>query len=250
MALCEGPIAGINQIWTRAIGLHACAASGCRCSPGRRRRACGAISRRPIPSQALAYQGTAYVCAPNYNLSDSATLDNHNFEVKGFCYGTRLWSGYARSTPIRRLVVSRLPDQCAIRRRLSGRQHRCDDAVRLRRQMRRYQTYCRAVGLALSPALTDQEQASSILGALAATDQHRGGVVGRPACGSFPMATARVTGNGVTFTSERDADLQSRPTTTSRSRTTRIRCRSRGPIRTRPTTSGGSKSPSEAMPTI
>lgn len=44
------------------------------------------------PSQALGYEGTAYVCAENYQLGDNATLDNHNFEVQGLRYG----SGYGQ----------------------------------------------------------------------------------------------------------------------------------------------------------
>src|SRR4029077_12740237 len=37
---------------------------------------------------ALSYQGTAYVAAAQYDLSSSATLDNHNFEINGFRYAT------------------------------------------------------------------------------------------------------------------------------------------------------------------
>ena len=44
------------------------------------------------------------MCArPNYGLGDSATLDNHNFEVQGFCYGSGYGPGYRRGVmPIRR----------------------------------------------------------------------------------------------------------------------------------------------------
>ena len=89
MALCEGPITGINQIWKnqsvytlaepRPVAVH-------------RHDAAEPVElRRPTayPSQALALsRARAYVCAENYSLGDTATLDNHNFEVQGLRYGT------------------------------------------------------------------------------------------------------------------------------------------------------------------
>ena len=62
-----------------------------------------------------------------------------------------------------------------------------------------YQTYCRAIGLALSPALTDQEQASCILGRwlqLTNTAAVWSGGLLR----FIPYGDSAVTGNGVTFT--------------------------------------------------
>ena len=47
----------------------------------------------------------AYVCASNYNLSDSATLDNHNFEVQGFHYGSGYGPGYGAVDADPSLVV-------------------------------------------------------------------------------------------------------------------------------------------------
>ena len=61
-----------------------------------------------------------------------------------------------------------------------------------------YQTYCRAVGLALSPALTDQERASSILGRwlqLTNTAAVWSGGLLR----FIPYGDSSVSGNGITF---------------------------------------------------
>ena len=82
------------------------------------------------PSQALAYQGTAYVCASDYSLGDSATLDNHNFEVQGFFFGSGI--NGVDADPAQ--VVNDFLTNAAIWRRLSSGLDRCDDAVRLRRR--------------------------------------------------------------------------------------------------------------------
>jgi Putative phage tail protein/GTA TIM-barrel-like domain len=165
------------------------------------------------PSQALAYQGTAYVCASNYSLGDSATLDNHNFEVQGFRYGSGYGqlqynsqdvagsgSGYGWVDADPSLVVS---DFLTNAQYGIGFPPGSIDATTLFTEGgggndASYQTYCRAVGLALSPALTDQEQASSILARwlqLTNTAAVWSGGLLR----FIPYGDGAVTGNGITF---------------------------------------------------
>jgi hypothetical protein len=149
------------------------------------------------PSQALAYQGTAFVCAPNYNLSDSATLDNHNFEVQGFRCGSGYGPGYGAVDADPSQIISDflINPQYGI-----GFPSASIDATTLFGSGgdASYQTYCRAVGLALSPALTDQEQASSILARwlqLTNTAAVWSGGLFR----FVPYGDSAVTGNGITF---------------------------------------------------
>jgi putative tail protein len=186
LALCEGPITGINQIW-RGQSIYTLSSLGLTLFPGSTPQgvwsylttgvAQGVILDLVItslggpllisPSQAagqiaLAYQGTAYVAAANYNLSSSATLDNHNFEVEGFQFRTGYGPGYLSNDADPALIVSDFltnaqfgvgfPLASIDQTTLFG---SGGDAS--------YQTYCRAVGLALSPALTNQEAASSTL---------------------------------------------------------------------------------------
>ena len=112
MALCEGPIYGINQIW-RGQSIYMLSSLGLSLFAGTTPQAVWPYLGTEIaqggvytiisallgpiftPTQvsgqiALAYQGTAYVAAANYDLSSSATLDNHNFEVEGFRFNTGL----------------------------------------------------------------------------------------------------------------------------------------------------------------
>ena len=158
MALCEGPIAAINQIW-RGQSVYTLAGLGLSLFTGTTPQSVWSYLATAYPSQALAYQGTGYVCAANYSLSDSATLDNHNFEVQAFFYGS---GGNGVDADPAKIVNDFLtnaqygvgfPASSIAATTLFG---SGGDAS--------YQTYCAAAGLALSPALTDQEQASSVLG--------------------------------------------------------------------------------------
>jgi hypothetical protein len=158
LALCEGPVIGINQIW-RGQSTYTLAGLGLSLFPGTTPQTVWSYLATAYPSQALAYQGTAYVCAANYNLSDSATLDNHNFEVQSFRYGTG--ANGVDGDPA--LIVSDFLTNAQYGIGFPG---GSIDATTLfgAGGDASFQTYCAAIGLALSPALTDQEQASSILG--------------------------------------------------------------------------------------
>ncbi len=158
MALCEGPSAAINQIW-RGQSVYTLSGLGLSLFTGTTPQSEWSYLAAAYPSQALAYQGTAYVCAANYDLSNSATLDNHNFEVQGFFYGSG--ANGVDADPAKVVVDFLTNAQYGI-----GFPASSIDAATLYGSGgdASYQTYCAAVGLALSPALTDQEQASSILG--------------------------------------------------------------------------------------
>ena len=196
MALAEGPITGINQIW-RDQSVYTLSQLGLSLFSGTTPQSEWSYLASAYPSQALAYQGTSFVCASNYNLSDSATLDNHNFEVEGFRYASGYGPGYGAVDADPSLVVSDF---------LTNAQYGVSfpagsiDATTLFGSGgdASYQTYCRAVGLALSPALTDQEQASSILARwlqLTNTAAVWSGGLFR----FIPYGDSAVTGNGVTF---------------------------------------------------
>src|SRR5580692_4733788 len=152
MALAEGPIAGINQIW-RDQSVYTLSQLGLSLFDGATPQSEWSYLASAYPSQALAYQGTAYVCASNYNLSDSATLDNHNFEVQGFRYSSGYGPGYSAVDADPSLVVS---DFLTNPQYGVGFPAGSIDATTLFGSGgdASYQTYCRAVGLAASPALT------------------------------------------------------------------------------------------------
>ena len=87
MAICEGPITGINQIWKNQ-SVYSLSELGLSLFAGATPQSVWSYLATAYPSEALAYQGTCYVCSSDYSLGDSATLDNHNFEVQGAFFGS------------------------------------------------------------------------------------------------------------------------------------------------------------------
>jgi hypothetical protein len=158
LALSEGPITGINQVWKNQ-SVYSLGDLGLTLFTGTTPQSVWSYASAAFPSQALAYQGTAYVCSSDYSLGDTATLDNHNFEVQGFWYGSGVNGVDADPSEVVNDFLTNaqfgvgFPSASIDATTLFG---SGGDAS--------YQTYCKAVRLALSPALTDQEQASSILG--------------------------------------------------------------------------------------
>jgi hypothetical protein len=161
LALCEGPITGINQVWKNE-SVYSLSELGLSLFTGTTPQGEWSYLETSYPSQALAYQGTAYIAGENYQLGDTATLANHNFEVQGVFYGT---GGNGLDADPAKIVNDFLTNPQYGIAAPTGFPGSAIDATTLFGSGgdASYQTYCKAVGLSLSPALTDQEQASSIL---------------------------------------------------------------------------------------
>ena len=101
-------------------------------------------------------RGRPIVWAGGYNLGDTASIGNHNFEIYGPLAGTG--ANGIDADPA--LVIQDF---------LTNAQYGCGfnpasiDGGSLFANPDSFQAYCRAMGYAFSPALTSQEQASSIL---------------------------------------------------------------------------------------
>ena len=193
MAMCEGPVAGINQIW-RGQSIYTLAGLGLSLFTGTTPQTVWSYLTASYPTQALGYQGTAFVCAANYDLSSSATLDNHNFEVQGFFYGSG--SNGVDADPAKIVGDFLTNAQYGV-----GFPNSSIDAATLFGSGgdASFQTYCKAAGLALSSALTNQETASSVLGRwlqLCNTAAVWSGGLLR----FIPYGDSTLTGGGATFT--------------------------------------------------
>ena len=82
MALCEGPIAGIGFLW-KDLGVYVPLELGIGIFNGLTPQTVWPYLEAHYPQDALAYQGTAIAWAAGYNLGDTASVGNHNFEVIG-----------------------------------------------------------------------------------------------------------------------------------------------------------------------
>jgi hypothetical protein len=87
MALCEGPIQGIGQIWNGQT-TYTLEQTGFSLFGGQTPQAPWSYLTSAHPDVALSYNGTAYLAVANYNLGGSPNMPGFNFEVVGAFAGT------------------------------------------------------------------------------------------------------------------------------------------------------------------
>jgi len=157
MALSEGPISGVGRIW-RDQSTYTLADLGLSFFNGATPQTTWGYLAAKHPVQALPYQGTAYVCGASYALGSNASIGNHNFEIVGLLAGTGI--NGVDADPAQTISDFLTNPQYG-----AGFDPASIDAATLFGASgdSSLQTYCRALGIAFSPALTDQEQASSVL---------------------------------------------------------------------------------------
>lgn len=179
LALCEGPIAGIGQVWQGQSTFNYSGGSSGSSANGSFGWNTFGLSNNSLglvlynganpqsvwgymssahPSEALAYSGIAYLGGASFDLGSSANIGTLSFEVKGLLFGTGINGTDADPA----LVISDFlvnsqygvgfPGSHIDATTLFG--SGGDSSV---------QTYCRAMGFAISPKLDQSETASSIL---------------------------------------------------------------------------------------
>lgn len=158
MGICEGPIAGIGQIWQTSTTAVDLAALGLSLFAGSSPQNVWPYLSAAFPAQALTYPGVAYVSNANYDLGVSASVGDNNFEVFGILHG----SGVNGQDADPAQVIS---DFLTNPQYGVGFPAASIDATSLFANSgdSSYQTYCWANYLAISPVLNMQETASSIL---------------------------------------------------------------------------------------
>ena len=207
MALWEGPIVGVNQVWQSqsTYGTQFTTTGGVVSGGGSGLSSLGltlfdgAPNQAPwgylaanYSSQSLAYPGTAYVCAANFGLGASAGIGTLNLEVQGPLYGTG--ANGLDADPAQVIADFLLNPQYGV-----GFPGANIDATTLYGSSgASLQNYCRAMGLCFSPTLNQTETASSVLtrwlqllnvAAVWSGDRLR----------FIPYGDESVTGNGATF---------------------------------------------------
>ena len=157
IALSEGPIAGIGTIW-KDQSITTLSGLGLTLYNGATPQSIWGYLSTMYPVEALTYQGTAYVCAASYQLGDNASIGNHNFEVLGLLASSGVNGVDADPAQVIYDFLTNPQygvgfNAAAIN--LSTLYGPGGDAS--------LQTYCRALGIAFSPSIINQEPASSIM---------------------------------------------------------------------------------------
>ena len=158
-AIGEGPVIAVGTIYN-GQGVYPYGAFGLSLLPGTTPQAPWGPARATFPFAALNYNGTAYMASSNFDLGSSASLPSLGFEVYGRLQQSALTVNLYDCDPSA-VVADFLtnpqygvgfPASSIAAATLTGTP---GDAS--------YQSYCKAVGLAFSPQITDQETANSIL---------------------------------------------------------------------------------------
>lgn len=199
MALCQGPSAGVLRVFVDKLKTGTLASQHLTFINGSDPQAPWSYLTSNHPDQALSYPGTVILAKTKMDLGTSASLPQHAFETKALQYNTQV-DGLGDADPA--LVVNDLltlpTGGCGFPSSLIDTTSLMSGPNATTTGDSAFQTYCRALGLGISPALVSQEPASSVLdrwGKILNTAMVWTGSMFK----FIPFGLEPVTGHGVTY---------------------------------------------------
>lgn len=188
MMLCEGPVTSITKAWKAKNiypGPSPLATMGLSFKTGAIGQAVWSYMTTNHPTQALGYSGVSYVYSQAYDLGSSASVDNHNFEVRAFQAYTI--AGVPDAVPA--AVTSDMLQ--STRYGVEWPSSALDTTA--------WDVYCRAANLLMSPAFTEQMSAVDMVNKMCKAT-NTGAVWSQGVLKFIPYGDATITGNGSTYT--------------------------------------------------
>lgn len=191
LALCEGEIQGVGRIWRDKEKFDSLAQLRLTLMRGGDEQPLWThLAQAKHQNQALNYSGTAYLCSPNYELTKSAQIYQHNFEVIGKL-------GYSGNIP------DANPREI-IRDLLTNQRYGCGFPIDSIGDTDRYSNYCRAVGIFLSPAYTEQGEAQRNISELL-EQTNSAAVFSQGRLKIVPYGDGNYSGNGAAYVADNKA---------------------------------------------
>ena len=191
LALCEGEISGVGRIWRDKEKFDSLAQLRLTLMRGGDEQPLWThLAQAKHTSQALNYSGTAYLCSPNYELTKSAQIYQHNFEVIGKL-------GYSGNIPDAN-------PRDIIRDLLTNQRYGCGFPADSIGDTDRYSNYCRAVGIFLSPAYTEQGEAQRNISELL-EQTNSAAVFSQGRLKIVPYGDGNYSGNGAAYVADNKA---------------------------------------------
>lgn len=191
LALCEGEIQGVGRIWRDKEKFDSLAQLRLTLMRGGDEQPLWThLAQAKHAGQALSYSGTAYLCSPNYELTKSAQIYQHNFEVIGKL-------GYSGNIPDAN-------PRDIIRDLLTNQRYGCGFPVDSIGDTDRYSNYCRAVGIFLSPAYTEQGEAQRNISELL-EQTNSAAVFSQGRLKIVPYGDGNYSGNGAAYVADNKA---------------------------------------------
>jgi len=191
LALCEGEISGVGRIWRDKEKFDSLAQLRLTLMRGGDEQPLWThLAQAKHADQALNYSGTAYLCSPNYELTKSAQIYQHNFEVIGKL-------GYSGNIPDAN-------PRDIIRDLLTNQRYGCGFPADSIGDTDRYSNYCRAVGIFLSPAYTEQGEAQRNISELL-EQTNSAAVFSQGRLKIVPYGDGNYSGNGAAYVADNKA---------------------------------------------
>lgn len=184
MFLCEGQAIAVTNIWADK-SQYSLSQLGLSFFNGSATQTAFTYVQTNHPSEALAYRRVAYVASGAYDLGNNAQLPNHTFEIEALLPFS---STIRDANP-----ADVMPDY------LTNAFHGVGFPASQIGDMTQFSNYCVASGIFISPAYTEQAQASDHLKRLAQIG-NAALVNSEGVLKVIPYGDTTVTGNGVTFT--------------------------------------------------
>lgn len=197
MALCEGPISGVNRVW-RDKKIGTLAGYGFTLLTGTRPQSPWSVWTTKHPSKALGYSGVAQVCHAAIPLASGGTMQNHTFEVTGFS-ATEQDPNYTSAYDARpeAVILDFLTNQ------FYGAGWDSSKIASMTTGAASYATYCQACGFVISPLFNEQKSAGdhlqTILDATNSEAIWSAGASGMQ-LKIIPYGDTSITANGTTYT--------------------------------------------------
>lgn len=186
MALCEGPISSVNTVWVskQIYSANPLNELGLSLASGAAGQSAWGHLATNHPSEAIGYSGIAYVCGANYSLTTNAEIANHSFEVDAqLQYGGGIYDANPKEI---------------IYDFLTNAQYGANFPASRLSDMTAYSNYCRAMGLFISPALTEQQEARAHLSDLAQLT-NSSFIWSEGKLKIVPYGDEEISGNGATY---------------------------------------------------
>ena len=191
LALCEGKIQGVGRIWREKEKFDSLAQLRLTLMRGGDEQPLWThLAQAKHQDQALNYSGTAYLCSSNYELTKSAQIYQHNFEV----IGKLGYSGNIPDANPREIVLDLLTNQ----------RYGCGFPSQNIGDTDRYSNYCRAVGIFLSPAYTEQGEAQRNISELL-EQTNSAAVFSQGRLKIIPYGDGSYSGNGAVYVADNKA---------------------------------------------
>jgi len=160
--LCEGVISGIGVVY-KDDEKTTMSALGFTLFTGTYPQAPWGYLTSKHPDKALNYEGVAYVAIANYDLGQQASLGNHTFETFGISYNTAPNGHDADCAVVVKDFLTNPQYGAGFGLNRLDEDQLFSTASATTTGDDSYQTYCRAMGFGLSPALSEPTDAGDIL---------------------------------------------------------------------------------------